>query len=45
MNAQVTLPVALGKARRAAGLFLMGGILLFCTNGSAAKPAEKAKPA
>jgi DmsE family decaheme c-type cytochrome len=45
MNAQVTLPVAVGKARRAAGLFLMGGILLFCTNGSAAQSAEKAKPA
>ncbi|MDP2997299.1 MAG: DmsE family decaheme c-type cytochrome [Bryobacterales bacterium] len=45
MNAQVTLPVASGKARRAAGLFLIGGILLFCTNGSAARPAEAAKPA
>ena len=45
MNVQVTLPVALEKARRAAGLFLIGGIFLFCTNGSAAKPAEEAKPA
>ncbi len=51
MNIQVTLPVAFRKARHAAGLFLIGGSLLFCANGlaarqeRAAKPAEEAKPA
>ena len=51
MRVQVAHAVAVRKARRAAGLFLMGGILLFLGHGlaarqdQAAKPAEDAKPA
>lgn len=49
MNVPVTVPVAIRKARRAAGLLLMSGSLLFFVNSlaaaqeAAAKPAEEAK--
>jgi DmsE family decaheme c-type cytochrome len=45
MNVPVTLPVAIGKARRRAGLLLTGGLLLLSTGGLAAPPAGEAQPA
>lgn len=45
MNDPVTLAAAVGKARRTAGLLRMGGILLLCAGGLAARQDPTAKPA
>jgi DmsE family decaheme c-type cytochrome len=45
MNVQVTHAVAVRKARRAAGLFLLGGILLYFPGSLAARQEQAGKPA